>query len=139
MHGVGEDLVDGEVGKAVVGVDPIGEEPGEILAGRGGFQGRLKRRSARRSFASCFLLVAARVRRAKSGAERIVADQVAQHPEDVGGLGAVVDGRGGAGEGLTCTFAGAGRLCKCQRLAARFKCAKSLIAMVLVVIPETCP
>ncbi len=31
----GKDAVDGDVGKALVGVDPIGEEPGEIAAEAG--------------------------------------------------------------------------------------------------------
>ena len=74
--------------------------------------------------------------RTKSGAERIVADQVAEHPQNVRGLGAVVDGRGGASEGLTCTFAGAGGFNERQRLAAGLKRAESLIAVVLMVVPE---
>ena len=33
------------------------------------------------------------------GGERFVAGEIAEHPEDIGGLGAVVDGRDGSGKG----------------------------------------
>ena len=36
--GVGEDSIDGEVGQALVCIDPVGEEPGEIGVGVRGFE-----------------------------------------------------------------------------------------------------
>ncbi len=35
LHGVGEDTLNTQVGQALVRIDPIGEEPGEIAAGSG--------------------------------------------------------------------------------------------------------
>ncbi len=60
---------------------------------------------------SCGACAVWRLRRdvgAESGGERGIADEIAEHPENVGGLGAVVDGRDGLGERLAGAFAGAG-------------------------------
>ena len=55
---------------------------------------------------------------AQSGGESGVAGEIAQHPEDVSGLGAVIDGRDGLGERLAGAFAGAGGLGERERGAA---------------------
>ena len=64
----------------------------------------------------------------RSARESIVADQVAQHPQNVGGLGAVVDGGDGAGERLSSAVARAGGLGKRQRVAAGFERRECLVA-----------
>src|SRR5580692_1401595 len=73
----------------------------------------------------------------KSGRERGVTGEVAKHPEDVGGLGAVVDGRDGLGERLAGAFAGAGRLSKRECGAAGFERFEGLLAALLFLEPET--
>ena len=38
LGGAGKDAVDGQVGQALVGIDPVGKEPGEIAADAGLFE-----------------------------------------------------------------------------------------------------
>ena len=73
---------------------------------------------------------------AQSGGERGVAGEVAEHPEDVGSLGAVVDRRNGLGERLAGAFAGAGRLGEREGGAARFERFESFLAAGLLFDPE---
>ncbi len=99
LHRVGKDLVDGEIGKAMVGVDPVGEEPAEVLPRRNGLQSSLKRWQRIAAGVACVFSACGIVGSRRRGAQRIIPDQIAQHPQDVRGLGAVVDGRGGAARG----------------------------------------
>src|ERR1700753_1839983 len=92
----GEEAFDGKIGQPAIGVDPIGEEP--VQVGLGGL--------LERGFEICSGLWGA----AQSSGERVVACDVAEHPEDIGRLGAVVGGRGGGAEWLAGTLTGAFRL-----------------------------
>ena len=76
---------------------------------------------------------------AQSGGEGGVAGEIAQHPEDIGGLGAVVDGRDGLGERLAGAYAGAGGLGQCQRGAAGFERFERLLAAAAVFRARGCP
>ena len=72
--------------------------------------------------------------RAQSGGESGIADEIAKH-QNVGCLGAVVDGRDCLGERLAGNFAGAGGLGKCERGAVRSE-PRRLLAAALFFDPE---
>src|ERR1039458_5020967 len=72
-------------------------------------------------------IIRGRVVAERSG-ERGVAGKVAEHPENVGRLGAVIDGRDGLGERLAGTFAGTGGLGKRESRAAGFERFERLLA-----------
>ena len=74
---------------------------------------------------------------AKGGGERGVAGQVAQHPQNIGGLGAVIDGRNGGGERLAGALAGTLGLGQCQGCARGLERSQSLIAAMLFFNPES--
>ena len=66
-----------------------------------------------------------------------VAGQVAQHPQHIGGLGAVIDGRDGGGERLAGALAGTFRLGQGEGGARGFKRAQGLIAAALFLNPQS--
>ncbi len=72
----------------------------------------------------------------RGGGKRGVADEIAEHPENIGCLGAVVSGGDGLGERLAGAFAGAWRLDQCQRGAARFERLESLLTATLFFNPQ---
>jgi hypothetical protein len=73
---------------------------------------------------------------AEGGGEGGVAGDFAQHPEDVSGFGAVVDGGDGLGEGLAEALAGAFGLGEGEGGAGGFKGAEGLVAAALLFSPE---
>ncbi len=122
----GKDAVDGEVGQSLVGVDPVGEEPGGVVVG-----GVLLQEFGQRAGLSRGCGIAG----AERGGEGVVAGDVAEHPEDVGGLGAVVDGGDGLRERDAGAVAGAGGLDEGEGGAVGLKQAESLIAALLFFDP----
>ena len=70
-------------------------------------------------------------------AERLVAGEIAEHPEDVGGLGAVVDGGDGSGKGLAGARAGAGWFDKGQMPSDQFSSiSRARIAAMVLLDPK---
>ena len=74
---------------------------------------------------------------AQGGREGLLAGQIAEHPQNIGGLGAVVDGRDGLRQGLTGAFAGAGGLGQGQSCAAGLELAQGGGAPLLLFHPKS--
>jgi len=71
-------------------------------------------------------------RGAQGGEEGGVAGEVAEHPQNIGCLVRLVDGRGGCGERLAGTLAGAGWLCEGEGGAGGFENAQGGVAALLL-------
>jgi hypothetical protein len=131
----GEDAGDGEVGQSLVGVDPVGEEPGEVAAGSGLLQEFLKGAGAGIA-AVAEAEVGGGIIGAEGGGECGVASDGAEHPEDIGGFGSVVDGGDGLGEWLAHALAGTLWLGEGESGTGGFKGFESLVATALFLDPE---